>query len=603
MRKRSNPQSPLPTIPVQPMDASAPRRKAPPGDDHALLQNLIGLGDFSARKSYYPELLSKIDEIEQEKERYEWLFEHALHGIFQARIDGPVTAANPAIARICGYASVEDFLQIDDIRTLFHPPEDYPRLLKLLHREGQKVGFETQLVTASGGLVHISTNVLLKDKEQGLIEAFVQDITERKRAQAELTRLNAELEQRVLDRTRELVDVNLTLRQEITEREQVEQQLEAAKQEAIDANNSKDKYLAAASHDLLQPLNAARLLVSTLQQKPQSQENQQLVERVHIALEGAEALLTDLLEIARLDANAVTADLSLFAIDALIQPLITEFEPVAHQQGLAFKALSSQLIVRSDARLLMRILRNLISNAIRYTEQGRVLLGCRRRGHLLELQVWDTGPGIPADKQQQIFQEFQQLDSHPGGNRQGVGLGLAIVKRIAQMLGHPVLLRSHPGKGACFSIQVPISQRQPLTGLSQPAMPTEAIELNGQRVLVIENEESIRVGMRVLLETWGCRVETAANVTEALPCFDGLPADIILADYHLDRGLTGLDVIEALQQRDQAAGFESPPAVMITADHSDEVLQQFKQHQLMRLNKPVKPGKLRALMSHLLKPN
>ncbi|RDE24143.1 response regulator [Motiliproteus coralliicola] len=611
MRKRSN-------CPPPPQDGFNPTELERPNTaaerdadgetshgDEALLQNLIGLGDFSARKSYYPELLGKIDEIEQEKERYEWLFENALHGIFQARIDGPVTAANPAIARICGYASVDEFERIGDIGSqLFAVPQDYLNLLKLLRRHGQRVGFETQLLTADGNRVHISTNVLLKDPERGLIEAFVQDITERKRAQAELSRLNLELEQRVSDRTRELSELNRHLRLEIDERTQIERQLQQAKAEAEAANRSKDKYLAAASHDLLQPLNAARLLVSTLQDREQDAANRQLVERAHIALEGAESLLGDLLDIARLDANAVSAEPSSFCADQLLQQLHTEFEPVARDAGLQLRLVPCRSWIHSDARLLSRILRNFLSNAIRYTDSGAVLLGCRRRSQdtpndAIEFLVCDTGPGIPADRLDEIYQEFHQLDNATSG--QGVGLGLAIVDRIARILDHPIRVQSQPGRGSCFSVQVPLGQAcepQPLDTLA-PAIGSGA-DLQQLSVLVIENEESIQMGMVALLEQWGCRVSCAADQQQALVCLQQQSPAVILADYHLDNELTGLAVLDALYRWCDSQQRPRPAALMITADRSVQLRQLLQQRGLQRLNKPIKPGKLRALISHLL---
>ena len=559
MRKRSN---------------SPPRQ---PTDDKSLIQDLIGLGDFSARKSYYPELLEKIDELEQEKERYEWLFENALHGIFQARIDGPITAANPAIARICGYSSAGNIQEsVTDIsRQLFYQPEDYHRLLKLLRQDGQKVGFETQLRTAGDEPISISMNVLLKDQEKGILEAFVQDITERKRAQQQLAQLNTQLEQRVQERTQELI---------------------IAKQEAEEANASKDKYLAAASHDLLQPMNAARLLVSTLQERDLQDQNSRLVERIHVALQGAEELLTDLLDISKLDANAVTADPDDFNVAGLIENLTSEFQPVAQAAGLKFESVTCNQTVRSDSRLLMRILRNFISNAIRYTSKGRIALGCRRRHKELEILVCDTGPGIAEEQKQTIFEEFRQLDNAQPGRSKGVGLGLAIVDRIASMLGHPIEVRSNPGRGSCFSVRVPFG-----SSLTQPPIAVAysqrvASNLIGTRVLVLENEEAILHSMESLLNEWGCIVSTATNTDQALESCQPVLPDIILADYHLDDDLTGTQVLRILSNKLNT----KLKAIMITADRSDEVRQEFQTMGVKRLNKPVKPGKLRALMSHLL---
>jgi PAS domain S-box-containing protein len=547
-------------------------------DDNALFQNLIGLGAFSARKSYYPELLQKIDELEAEKERYKWLVEHAVHGIFQARIGGGISAANPSMARICGYQSPEQLRQAVRLlcRDLFCEQHDLDDLLISLYRDGQRVGFETRLRRHNGDSVPVSLNVLLKDSKTGLIEVFVHDITERKRAQATMARINTDLEQRVEARTREL---------------------QVAKQEAEAANASKDKYLAAASHDLLQPLNAARLLVATLQERELPNDNRVLVDRIHTALTGAEELLADLLDISRLDANAVTPDLEDFAARDLLNTLYSEFQPVAQQAGLELKLIDSSHIVRSDSRLLMRILRNFVSNAIRYTETGRVVLGCRRQGNFIDILVCDSGPGIADHQREEIFREFRQLDNATKGRSKGVGLGLAIVERIARMLDHKIQVKSKVGKGSCFGVRVPLTGRQ--QHISTPTV-TEALPSGGKldrvQVLVIDNEESIRHSMTTLLQAWGCNVITASNERLALDAWHTFQPDIILADYHLDQKETGTHVLGMLE----AETGERTPAIVITADRSDPVRLEINRLGATHLNKPVKPAKLRALMCFML---
>ena len=561
--------------------------------------NLIGLGNHSARKSYYPELVTKIDELEAEKNRYKWLFENAQHGIFQVMLDGRVLPANPAIVKICGYKSAEQFC--DKIRhlesLLFCCADAYADFRYHLVQYGRVFGFETLFLRADGQCVHVSINALLKQTEGSAptIEAFVQDITERKKTQDKLKRLNEELEERVASRTQELVSLNDKLWQEISEREQIQKELKVAKEAAEDANKSKDKYLAAASHDLLQPMNAARLLIAALRERALQEQDAHLVERVHLALENAEDLLTDLLDISKLDQNAVKPDITDFRISQLINSMVGEFQPVAENKGLSLKGLDSSAMVRSDSRLLLRIIRNFISNAIRYTDEGRVLVGCRRKGQVLSIQVWDTGTGIPDDKQKEIFKEFQQLECHTAKDRQGVGLGLAIVDRIANMLGHQLKLSSIDGKGSMFSIEVPISEPQGEV-VHTPGFGFQVHEpLNQLAVLVIDNEENILSSMYALLTQWGCLVTTASSESEAIAACQEFIPDIILADYHLDYDKLGTDAIKAVRNK---LGLDIP-GVMLTADRSDECRKLFTQLDLQVINKPVKPGKLRALLTHI----
>lgn len=353
------------------------------------LAGLLGLGSHSARKSHYPELLARLEELEAERNRYKWLFEHAVHGIFQASLGQGLRAANPALAQMLGYDDPQQVLwSLEDMAgQLFVGGEAEMRRIRALLRErGGLFGYETRLWRRDGSHIEVLMNLLLRHDEEELVEGFVADITERVQAQQRLQTMNEELERRVAERTHELEELNRQLRQ--------------ARDAAEAANHSKDKYLAAASHDLLQPLNAARLLVDTLRERGLPAAELQLVERTHLALEGAETLLTDLLEIARLDQSAIRPDLDDYSLDELLAPLASEFEEVARAAGLALRARIPRLAVRTDARLLSRILRNLLSNACRYTERGSVLLGARRRGGKVRLEVWDTGRGIPADQLQ-----------------------------------------------------------------------------------------------------------------------------------------------------------------------------------------------------------
>ena len=560
---------------------------------------LLGLGSHSTRKSYYPELAARLEELEQERSRYKWLFEHAVHGIFQARLSQGICAANPAMARMLGYACPGDVLwqHAEHVEQLFvGGADELAHIRRVLKRKHGLFGYETQLRRRDGSRLDVMMNLLLKPDAEDLVEGFVADITERKQAQRRLLQLNDELERRVAARTEELMATNLHLQVEIAQRERVEQALREARDVAEEANRSKDKFLAAASHDLLQPMNAARLLISTLRERHLPGAEQQLVERAHQALEGAEELLSDLLDISRLDQSPVKADPDRYTLDELLGPLAREFQSVAEAAGLSLRAYIPRLAVQTDARLLGRILRNLLSNACRYTRRGGVLLGARRRGDRVRIEVWDSGRGIPADQLEAIFQEFKQLDVERDAGRKGVGLGLAIVDRIARILEAPVQVRSRPGRGSVFSLEVPLAEGEVCPLPAPRPQPLLGDPLPGSRLLVIDNEESILHSMQALLGQWGCEVLTARNLAEALQVLDGRPPQVVLADFHLDDGVYGCAVVQAL-----GAHFGMPlPSVMITADRSEQCLHDLQARGVPLLNKPVKPGKLRAALSQLL---
>ncbi|MBC3347806.1 response regulator [Pseudomonas sp. SWRI196] len=421
-------------------------------------------------------------------------------------------------------------------------------------------------------------------------------LDELEQARQHLQQLNDQLEQRVAERTDALLEANHNLQQQIAQRELIEQQLRDARDAAQAANRSKDKYLAAASHDLLQPLNAARLLIATLRERTLPTSEQVLVERTHQALEGAEDLLTDLLDISRLDQAAVKPDLAPYRLGELLAPLASEFQSVAGAAGLELRVRFGDEAVMTDLRLMTRILRNLLSNACRYTAQGGILLAARRRGERLSLEVWDTGRGIAADCLESIFLEFNQLDVGRAADRKGVGLGLAIVERIAHILGYRVQVRSRPGRGSVFSIEVPLSIERPPP---MPRIPVQAVAGNplpGRRLLVIDNELSILQSMAALLSQWGCEVLVATDEAGAFDVLQGRAPELILADFHLDHGVVGCEVVKHLREHFQ----QTIPAVIITADRSDQCRRALRKLNAPLLNKPVKPGKLRAVLSQLL---
>ncbi|MDP9530475.1 PAS domain-containing hybrid sensor histidine kinase/response regulator [Pseudomonas protegens] len=571
----------------------------PSDEQQRALAGLLGLGNHSARKSHYPELAARLEDLETERNRYKWLFEHAVHGIFQASLQAGLRAANPALARMLGYQDPQEvlFSLADLAGNLFvGGAAELAVIGEQLQSQRSLLGYETQLRRKDGSSIDVLMNLLLKPDQDGLVEGFVADITERKLAQQRLEQLNDQLEQRVAARTDELLEANRNLQQQIARRERIERDLREARDAAEAANRSKDKYLAAASHDLLQPLNAARLLISTLRERRLPAAEQLLVERTHQALEGAEDLLTDLLDISKLDQAAVKPDPAVYRLDELLAPLVSEFQSVAEAAGLELRVRFGDFALFTDLRLMTRILRNFLSNACRYTERGSILLAARRRGDQLRLEVWDTGRGIAADRLESIFLEFNQLDVGRAADRKGVGLGLAIVERIAKILGYRVQVESRPGRGSRFSIEVPLAARVPLPISLQVPQPGAGNPLPGRRLLVLDNELSILESMAALLGQWGCEVLTATDQAAALAVLQGRAPELILADFHLDHGVTGCQVVQQLREH-----FQQPlPAVIITADRSDQCRRALQQLGAPLLNKPVKPGKLRAVLSQLL---
>ncbi|MGI9418561.1 MAG: ATP-binding response regulator [Geminicoccaceae bacterium] len=400
------------------------------------------------------------------------------------------------------------------------------------------------------------------------------------------------LESKVRERTEELERVLSDLRKS-------HQELAHAKAEAERANSSKTRFLAAASHDLLQPLNAARLFVAALGETEQTNRNQTLIDNIESAFASVEDLLSDLLEISKLDAGVQRVDLADVPLRSLLVGLAAEFKPLADEKGLAFTVAETDVLLRTDRQLIGRVLRNLIGNAIRYTDQGEVRIEAKAFGTGCRITIVDSGCGIPSDRQEEIFEEFKRFD-HAGADAvRGFGLGLAIVQRISRLLDHPIELQSEVGEGARFAILVPMSEQaddQAASGRTSASRPDRTDEAG--TVLVIENEAAIRAGMTALLEGWGYLVVTAADASAGLDLLDqhGLTPDLVIADYHLDGGVTGTDAVTGIRT---AKGL-SFPAMIITADRSPEVQDAVAAEDLSLLTKPVKPARLRALIRHLL---
>ncbi|MDZ7895768.1 MAG: NahK/ErcS family hybrid sensor histidine kinase/response regulator [Sphingobium sp.] len=414
----------------------------------------------------------------------------------------------------------------------------------------------------------------------GMVMSF-EDITERLRASDALREAYETLERRVEQRTADIRAAEAEARE--------------AKTIAEQANLSKTRFLAAASHDLLQPLNAARLFVSALNERRLAPATRNLARQTESALDSVEELLEALLEISKLDAGAVTPEITDFPLARLMTAMKGEFTPIARAKGLQLTVEPTEIWVRSDGRLLRRILQNLISNAIKYTPSGSVTVHCTREGYNVAIRVSDTGPGIAEQHRGEIFEEFRRL--HDGQVGRGMGLGLAIVERASRMLDHRLTVVSEVGKGSVFGVDVPLAPARPGVKDGVAAPPRRGSPL-GRSVLVIDNDESILVGMNALLSSWNCSVMTVSGHAQALDSVREAAdwPDIILADYHLDDGETGDTAIAALRRE---IG-QQVPALILTADRTTELRKELTAQGLYVLSKPVKPAQLRALLSQLL---
>ncbi|WP_424968620.1 PAS-domain containing protein [Dinoroseobacter sp. S375] len=402
------------------------------------------------------------------------------------------------------------------------------------------------------------------------------------------------LENRVMARTAELTRANEQLTAQYEEKARVEEELRLSKERAEAAVSSKTRFLAAASHDLLQPINAAKLLISTLQEATRETGFQPMVKRLKGAFSSAENLLHSLLDISRLESADPDA-VSVMAVDlgALMESVRDDQSPLAARKGVRLTVVPCLLFVRSDPVYLMRSIQNLVVNAVQYTEPGgRVLVGARRRGDHVVVEVWDTGVGIAEKDQARIFEEFTRGDDVQLGS--GVGLGLSIVDRACRLLGHELSVRSKPGWGSVFRMNIALADGVPIRREAQSALADESGHPIDHIVMVIENDEDVLYGTIQWLEQWGASVLAARSTEEALAHVNdmGIPPDIILADYQLDGPDTGIMAITAIRE---ITGSDVP-AIMITADRSELVRRLGLENDLTVMTKPAALSRLRPLI-------
>ncbi len=402
------------------------------------------------------------------------------------------------------------------------------------------------------------------------------------------------LENRVLERTAELTRANLRLTEQFEEKARVEEALRQAKERAEAAVSSKTRFLAAASHDLLQPINAAKLLISTLKETAHGSDLLPTVERLNGAFESTEQLLHSLLDISRLDgAEADAVSPAAVGLGRLIEGINADQSAVAEQKGVRLSMVPCSVFVRSDPVYLLRSVQNLVVNAIQYTDPGgRVLVGCRRHGAKVVLQVWDTGIGIARRDQQRIFEEFTRARTVSPGS--GMGLGLSVVERACRHLGHRLWVRSKPGAGSVFNIEMDVIgghrvDSDPDVPVGEPGdMPMDHI------VMLIENDPDVLFATTQRLERWGASVLAAQSTAEALTLVRdmGMAPDIVLADYQLNEGDSGVRAIAAVR----ALTGLPVPAIMITADRSEALRRIGVRNDFSVMPKPVRLSRLRALI-------
>jgi signal transduction histidine kinase/Na+/proline symporter len=416
----------------------------------------------------------------------------------------------------------------------------------------------------------------------GFVTTYI-DITDYREVVEELEDAKQELEARVASGSASLSESNARLRRENRLRSAAEASLR-------EAGRRRSRFMSATSHDLLQPINAARLFVASLRNRVAAEDNvAETVDRIDDALGRAEQLIAELREMARLDSGRQKTAPAAFPASELLSQLRADFEPQAVRAGVQLRLAPSTLWLYSDRALVYRVLQNLLANAIKYAAPGRVLIGLRRRAGTAELQVLDQGPGIAAADQARIFEEFERARAGAGDD-EGLGLGLAIVRRYTELLGLPLRLLSEPGRGTLFAVQLPLgvagAAAEPL-----PAAPA-AGELAGCRVLCLDNDARVREGMVSLLSSFGCTVVTAGASDELEQLLEGSVPDVILADYHLDGGATGVAAV-----RRASAGLAAPPpCIVISADDGEEVRAAAREAGYRFLPKPVNMARLRALL-------
>ena len=373
--------------------------------------------------------------------------------------------------------------------------------------------------------------------------------------------------------------------------------LQNAKIDAERANKAKSVFLASASHDLRQPLNAMQMYIAALQSKVKDKEILRIIEDINSVSISTARLLNALLDVSELEVGAIKPRFEIFSVNNILISIFQSFLPLAKDKELDFRVVPSSFYVRSDPALLERILGNFMSNAIRYTDKGSVLIGCRKRGDKVVIEVWDTGCGISDDQMSLIYEDFYQIENKERDRGKGLGLGLALAKRLAESLEHTIDSKSTLGNGSCFSVAVDIAENKIDDNQAESFM--NIMNLSGANILLVEDDMDVLKATKQLLESWGCKVKTARNKDEVMNLIKENPydnPDIILADNRLPGDASGIDITYLIQEKLQA----SIPCVIMTGDVERNHVQSIIDQGFPVLLKPIQPAKFRAMLSHLI---
>ncbi|HVC02228.1 MAG TPA: NahK/ErcS family hybrid sensor histidine kinase/response regulator [Steroidobacteraceae bacterium] len=524
-------------------------------------------------------LSTSIRDIELHRNLLRATLEHLPQGISVVDRDLNIIAWNRRYEEIFAYprsllrrgVSVRELMDHNATRGLMGAGEPGTLIARRLEQLRRNTPYSSERRLPDGTVLEIRGNAV---PEVGYVTSF-SDVTAYKRTEQELRTMTESLERYVQERTRDL---------------------QLAKAEAEQANRSKTRFVAAAVHDLMQPLNAARLFASAARAQLREPGEIELIDGVERALDAEDAILGSLLDISRLESGSFEVHEQDLPLAPFLQQLAREFGILARSRQIDFRFVTCRAVVRSDESLLRRILQNFLSNALQYTARGRILFGCRRVAGDVRIEVWDTGPGIAEEHQVRIFREFERLDVHRETSERRAGLGLAIVERIGRRLGHPIALRSWVGRGSVFSVRVPCggSECAPVRRIVTSA--ADRASLAGKHIWCLDDDPQILEGIRALLSQWGCEVTVAESAERALElAARSGPPNVLLLDYRLRAG-TGPEVVPALFRCWGAA----VAVIVISAETDPAVRESILARGWTFLAKPVRPSRLRALMNHAL---